>query len=138
MLPISEDIREVKKEGTEDTIEACLVGWHLETCGTQTVAGPFRDLNEEVAHIQAKVSVEQAWDKARAVDHVSALDMKAPRTVAPSACPHCNARVEGGKFCSECGKPLATAAALAFCTGCGAGMKPQARFCSECGTARGG
>ena len=49
---------------------------------------------------------------------------------------HCNARVEGGKFCAECGKPLA--AAKVHCTQCGTEMKPNARFCGECGTPRGG
>lgn len=94
------------------------------------------NLHEEAAHIQAKVSVEQAWSKARTVDQVASLDMAAPRAVAASSCPHCNAAVSGGKFCSECGKPLAPA--KAHCTQCGAEMKPQARFCSECGTARSG
>jgi predicted amidophosphoribosyltransferase len=61
--------------------------------------------------------------------------MKAPRSVALSACPHGQARISGGKFCSECGKPLA--AARAFCTQCGTELAPQGRFCSECGTARG-
>lgn len=93
------------------------------------------NLQEEAAHIQAKVSVEQAWDKARKVDQVESLDMKAHQSVAASACPHCNARVEGGKFCSECGKPLAAAKA-AHCTQCGSEMKPNARFCAECGTPR--
>jgi hypothetical protein len=36
------------------------------------------DLQEEAAHIQAKVAVEQAWDKARQSDQVGGLDMKAP------------------------------------------------------------
>jgi hypothetical protein len=93
------------------------------------------NLQEEAAHIQAKVSVEQAWDKARKVDQVESLDMKAHHTAAAAACPHCNARVEGGKFCSECGKPLA--AAKVHCTQCGTEMKPTARFCGDCGTPRG-
>jgi len=94
------------------------------------------NLAEEAAHIQSKVAVEQAWDKARKVDQVESLDMKAHRTAAASACPHCNARVEGGKFCSECGKPLA--AAKVHCTQCGTELKPTARFCGDCGTPRSG
>ncbi|SEU34030.1 zinc ribbon domain-containing protein [Stigmatella erecta] len=93
------------------------------------------DLHEEAAHIQARVAVEQAWDKARKVDQVASLDMKAPRSAAVSACPHCQARISGGKFCSECGKPLA--AAQVNCTECGVALKPRARFCSECGTPQG-
>jgi hypothetical protein len=94
------------------------------------------NLQEEAAHIQAKVSVEQAWEKARGVDQVASLDMKGQHSVATVQCPHCQASNSGGKFCAECGKPLA--AAKAHCTQCGAEMKPQARFCAECGTARGG
>jgi len=94
------------------------------------------DLQEEAVHIQSQVAVEQAWRKARQVDQVASLDMKAPRSAASSACPHCQARVDGGKFCGECGKPLAVA--KAHCTQCGVEMKPQARFCSDCGTPRGG
>ncbi len=88
------------------------------------------DLAEEAAHIQSKVAVEQAWEKARKVDQVEALDMKAQRML---ACPHCNARVEGGKFCPECGKPMA---AKASCGKCGAEVGAKAKFCPECGTPR--
>ncbi|MCY1076028.1 hypothetical protein [Archangium lansingense] len=45
------------------------------------------------------------------------------------------ARVEGGKFCSECGKPLA--AAKVHCTQFGTEMNPTARFRGECGPPRG-
>jgi predicted amidophosphoribosyltransferase len=92
------------------------------------------DMQEESVHIQSKVAVEQAWDKARQVDQVESLDMKAQRSVV--TCPHCNARGAGGKFCAECGKPLA--AAKAHCTQCGTELAPKARFCAECGTPRGG
>jgi len=92
------------------------------------------DMHEEAAHIQSKVAVEQAWDKARQVDQVESLDMKAQRSVA--ACPHCKARSSGGKFCAECGKPLA--AAKVHCTQCGTELSAKARFCAECGTPRGG
>ncbi|MDY7227069.1 zinc ribbon domain-containing protein [Hyalangium rubrum] len=88
------------------------------------------NLAEEAAHIQSKVAVEQAWDKARKVDQVEALDMKATRM---AACPHCNASVEGGKFCPECGKPLA---AKTSCGKCGAEMGAKAKFCPECGSSR--
>ncbi|MBF5046081.1 zinc ribbon domain-containing protein [Aggregicoccus sp. 17bor-14] len=85
------------------------------------------DLAEEAASIQAHVAVEQTWEKARGENQVAHLDMKAPRTV---ACPHCSARVEGGKFCPECGKGLSTQVA---CGGCGAQVPAAARLCPECG-----
>ncbi|WP_257453039.1 zinc ribbon domain-containing protein [Archangium lipolyticum] len=92
------------------------------------------DIQEEAAHIQAKVSVEQAWDKARKVDQVEGLDMKAQHSVV--TCPHCRARTKGGKFCAECGKPLVAKAV--HCTQCGTELAAKARFCAECGTPRGG
>jgi hypothetical protein len=87
------------------------------------------DLAEHAASIQAQVAVEQAWEKARGVDQVEELDMKAHKV---ASCPHCNARVEGGKFCPECGKPLAPAKHT--CTKCGTQFGGSAKFCPECGT----
>jgi membrane protease subunit (stomatin/prohibitin family) len=53
-------------------------------------------------------------------------------TMGNVTCPACNQSVAPGKFCAECGKPLA-AAGPRFCTGCG---KPvSGKFCGECGTA---
>ncbi len=46
-------------------------------------------------------------------------------------CGNCQAEVDPGKFCSECGKPLAEAGPK-FCTQCGA--KLNGKFCAECGT----
>lgn len=46
-------------------------------------------------------------------------------------CGSCSAQVSPGKFCAECGKPLA-AAGPKFCTGCGAQL--AGKFCGECGT----
>ncbi len=47
-------------------------------------------------------------------------------------CAACGAMVAPGKFCSECGKPLA-APGPKFCSNCG---KPiTGKFCGECGTA---
>ena len=91
------------------------------------------NLKEEVASIQAKVAVEQAWSKVRATDQHAAIRLDEPQAAA-TACPHCSAKVSGGKFCSECGKPLAPAKAA--CSGCGAELSATAKFCAECGTAR--
>ncbi len=45
-------------------------------------------------------------------------------------CPACETvNAPGGKFCSECGSPLARA-----CPACGAAAGPTANFCAECGT----
>ena len=44
-------------------------------------------------------------------------------------CPSCRFdNPEGGKFCRECGAPLARR-----CPGCGTENAPQAKFCTECG-----
>lgn len=47
------------------------------------------------------------------------------------ACPKCSAQVPPGKFCQECGSPLA-APAKTFCTGCGAELG-SGKFCANCG-----
>ena len=47
-------------------------------------------------------------------------------------CGSCGANVSPGKFCAECGKPMAVAGPK-FCSNCG---KPvNGKFCGECGTA---
>ena len=45
----------------------------------------------------------------------------------------------GGKFCANCGKPLAPPAPQGggFCANCGNGLAPGAKFCANCGTASG-
>jgi hypothetical protein len=87
------------------------------------------DLQEEAASAQAQAAVEQVREKARATNLVEDVDLKAHQV---AACPHCNARVEGGKFCPECGKPLSSAGP---CRKCGASY--TGKFCPECGTPRG-
>ena len=47
-------------------------------------------------------------------------------------CPHCAAVVVPGKFCAECGKPLAPQ--KRFCPSCGGEVGPKAKFCAGCGT----
>ncbi len=46
-------------------------------------------------------------------------------------CPHCNATVNSGKFCPECGKPLVEK--KTSCIKCGATIKANSKFCPECG-----
>lgn len=87
------------------------------------------DLQREAAAAQAEAAAEQVREKARSAKLVEDVDMA---TTQVAACPHCNARIEGGKFCPECGKALATQAA---CVRCGARF--DGKFCPECGTRRG-
>jgi hypothetical protein len=53
-----------------------------------------------------------------------------------STCGKCGASVPAGKFCAECGTPLAVAPAKKFCTGCGV-ETGTAKFCANCGTPAG-
>jgi len=46
-------------------------------------------------------------------------------------CPGCGKVVAPGKFCAECGKPMATGPK--FCSKCGAKAAEGAKFCPECG-----
>ena len=50
-------------------------------------------------------------------------------------CGKCNARQPGGKFCAECGTPLAQP--KKFCVGCGTELAGGAKFCPNCGMAAG-
>lgn len=47
-------------------------------------------------------------------------------------CPHCNAQVNPGKFCSECGKQMVVDKVL--CIKCKASIPANSKFCPECGT----
>ena len=52
-------------------------------------------------------------------------------------CPKCNYKAEGNEqFCCKCGTMLAVVPEKAFCSSCGAELKPDAEFCSQCGTKR--
>ncbi len=53
--------------------------------------------------------------------------------VATVSCPSCGKSVVPGKFCPECGKPLAES-----CPGCGHPVAAGVKFCPECGTKIGG
>jgi predicted amidophosphoribosyltransferase len=86
------------------------------------------ELEEEFSAAQVQAAVNDAREKAAQVDYVSADRFK--QTIV-GTCPHCGAKVSGGKFCPECGKPLA---AEKHCTNCGAKIKVDAKFCPDCGT----
>jgi membrane protease subunit (stomatin/prohibitin family) len=73
-------------------------------------------------------------------------DPKGGEMLAPAAagmiCPKCNASVAPGRFCSACGEELKAKeepakTGAAFCSGCGSPLAPDARFCGQCGHARG-
>ncbi len=86
------------------------------------------DLQEEYSSIQTEAAINDARNKAAQVDYVGADKFK--QTIV-GTCPHCGAKVSGGKFCPNCGKPLAS---TKFCTNCGATLEADAKFCAECGT----
>ena len=87
------------------------------------------DLGEEAAAAQAQAAVQQVATKAQAVDQAAKIDMATQQF---AACPHCGARVQGGKFCPNCGKPLQTEIACAKC-----GAEFSGKFCPQCGTPAG-
>jgi membrane protease subunit (stomatin/prohibitin family) len=47
-------------------------------------------------------------------------------------CSQCQAKQPGGKFCAECGTPLAQP--KKYCIGCGGELLATAKFCASCGT----
>lgn len=78
------------------------------------------------AAAQTQAAGEQGAGKARPIDQVAGVNIAAQQ---PAACPHCGARVQGGKFCPSCGKPLTTKLACVKC-----GTEFSGKFCPECGT----
>jgi len=84
-------------------------------------------MQRELAARQSAIAVDQAEEKLRQQDLTEGEDITSPATV---ACPSCGAESQPGKFCAECGKPLA---ARVKCLHCGAKVKGTAKFCPECG-----
>lgn len=102
-----------------------------EVCWNEPVGQCVRcapELNDELARLQADARREQARERLESTDLLRGTNV-AERVVA--ACPSCGARTSGGKFCAECGSPLAR---TTTCTGCEAELPESARFCPECGT----
>jgi hypothetical protein len=56
----------------------------------------------------------------------------APRGAGKIVCGKCSAEVPSGKFCQECGSPLAVAGGQRFCASCGNELG-AAKFCPSCG-----
>ena len=84
-------------------------------------------VQRELGAIQAKVTIEQAEAKIRAQDLTGGINVADKAVV---VCSICGAENDGGKFCQECGAPLV---ARVECPRCGTELKPNAKFCPECG-----
>lgn len=83
------------------------------------------DLGVEQAAAESEVDVDEVRTRARS----------AKKRTAQASCPSCGAAVSaGGKFCPECGAPLA---AEKHCAECGAKMPAAAKFCPACGAKQG-
>jgi membrane protease subunit (stomatin/prohibitin family) len=89
------------------------------------------------AGMQMAVGVNMAGAMAGAM----APQAQAPAAPPPAAfspggqlvtCTACGAKNPGGKFCAECGTPLAQA--KKFCSNCGTELGATAKFCANCGT----
>lgn len=105
------------------------------------------DFEEEMAANRAQVMADaarqQMAEQAAKTDYLANVDMResgsyaAPdvgeRRASTPVCLKCNADVGNGKFCPQCGTPVALAAAKRFCPQCGTAAEPGARFCPECG-----
>jgi hypothetical protein len=100
------------------------------------------NLQEEMAaaHAQAKADAARAQLQAEAAkqNYVAGIDMSAgavlrapgPATAAADRCTGCGASMAANvKFCPQCGKPKAAPG----CPGCGAAIQPNTKFCGECG-----
>lgn len=86
------------------------------------------------AGIQMALGVSMANQMAGAM-HPQAGIAPAPQFSPGGAavtCAKCNTKQPGGKFCAECGTPLAQP--KKFCTGCGQELIGAGKFCANCGT----
>ena len=88
------------------------------------------DLEEEFSAAQVQATVQKAHEVAYTAVEVNPDQFK--QTIV-AACPHCGAKLTGGKFCPECGKPVA---AKKFCTECGKEIAAGVKFCPECGASQ--
>jgi hypothetical protein len=100
------------------------VCWNAER-GLCTNCAPITQ--REIGSIQARLTVEQAETKLREQDLTAGLNLADKAVV---ICPSCGAENDGGKFCQECGAFLAP---RTECPRCGTQLKPNAKFCPECG-----
>lgn len=78
----------------------------------------------EVAAARAAAMKKQIWEKAEGTQ-VFTGEITAKQTM----CPQCGKPAGTGKFCQNCGAPLA----MVKCPQCGAENPASSRFCGECG-----
>jgi len=98
--------------------------WNTET-GLCTTCSP--KIQQEVAAAQTAAQVSEVRDKIAAIDLTKDLNLQQP---AVAICPSCHQETQNGKFCSNCGAPLA---ATLRCPSCNSEVKAGAKFCPECG-----
>ncbi|MCL2779278.1 MAG: SPFH domain-containing protein [Polyangiaceae bacterium] len=84
------------------------------------------------AGVQMALGVNMANQMSSAMQSHSAPQPQFTPGGSMVTCAKCNARQPSGKFCAECGTPLAQA--RKFCSGCGQEMAQSAKFCASCGT----
>ncbi len=104
------------------------VCWN-EQAGLCTNCAP--KLEQEVGALQSEAQLAQIREKLQTVDFTKDVNL---REKVVARCPKCLAESQGGKFCPECGTPLA---ATTVCSRCGTEAKAGAKFCPECGQALG-
>ena len=85
---------------------------------------------EEISAAKAKAAARQR-NIEEAAD--AAVVWKGSLTDRIPICPSCGKPAGSGRFCSQCGAPLAQA----VCPSCGTGNAPGVHFCSQCGAALG-
>jgi len=85
------------------------------------------DLDEEISAAQAQAARDQVVEKVKSVDFLGDRDLAQSSVL---SCQKCGARNSGGKFCTECGTPLAV---KKKCGSCGAEADGSPKFCPECG-----
>lgn len=86
-------------------------------------------LEAEMATARRTAAIEQTYEEARKIKHVTG-DQVAKKQ--KTACPECGQPAGAGKFCQACGASLVKKRA---CPECKAPVEAGARFCPECGHA---
>jgi membrane protease subunit (stomatin/prohibitin family) len=132
--------RQCTKCGRWVCAEVC---WNAKANQCEDCAPDFQEhLVANQAQMKVDAAREQLYNKARATDYTSGIDMSAEAQLggataatntqaAKSTCAGCGAMLAAGaKFCGECGQPVAKAGPKA-CAKCG--HVTEAKFCPECG-----
>ncbi len=85
-------------------------------------------LEQELAAMQSDARLQQVSQKVSEVDWTGDVNVERKQV---ALCPHCGAEAQhSGKFCPECGKPLAMPVT---CGRCGTESPRGTKFCPECG-----